>query len=267
MNLSFTKMHGIGNDYIYIDCTQQSPAFDPRELAPKLCERNYSIGGNGLVLILPSLTADFRMRMFNADGSEGAMCGNAIRCVGKFVYDKGHTDKTEISIETASGIKYLWLSVENGKVSNIRVDMGAPVIAPEPLTLRVGKTEYEGKSISMGNPHFVTFVNDVPHHPVTADGPYIEHMPQFPDRTNVEFAEVVDGGIRMRVWERGSGETKACGTGACAVAVCAVTYGYFQKGEDIAVFLPGGVLHVTYENNTVFLTGPAETVFEGSIEI
>lgn len=262
--LHFTKMHGIGNDYIYLNCMEWAPE-DPNALAKELSDRHLSIGGNGLVLILPSQKADFRMRMFNADGSEGAMCGNAIRCIGKYVYDNGLTDKTELAIETASGIKYLSLQIEDGKVNMITVDMGAPEIESEPLSLRVGKREYTGLNISMGNPHYVIFCQDVPHQPVTTDGPFIEHMSCFPNRTNVEFAEVMGDSIRMRVWERGSGETMACGTGACAVAVAAVVHGYFEHGKEIAVNLPGGTLIIRYENNKVFMTGPATTVFHGVI--
>lgn len=266
-NLSFTKMHGIGNDYIYLNCLSSAPK-DPSTLAVKLSDRHRSVGSNGLVLILPSHKADFRMRMFNADGSEGAMCGNAIRCVGKYLYENAITDKTELNIETASGIKSLVLLVEESKVKMIRVDMGSPVIASQTLSLRVGKTEYKGMSISMGNPHFVTFCQDVPHMPVTTDGPFIEHMSCFPDRTNVEFAEVIgENALRMRVWERGSGETQACGTGACAAAVAAVENGFFAKGQDIAVHLPGGVLSINFDGERVFMTGPAETVFKGTIEI
>ena len=266
MELKFTKMHGIGNDYIYINCPTGAPE-NPEALAVQLSDRHRSVGGNGLVLILPSEVADFRMRMFNSDGSEGAMCGNAIRCVGKYVYDNKMTDKTELTIETASGIKKLVLHMQDDKVALITVDMGAPVIAQQELCLRVGKTEYKGLSISMGNPHFVTFCTDVSHQPVTTDGPFIEHMSCFPDRTNVEFAEVMGDHIRMRVWERGSGETQACGTGACAVAVAAVQNGFFPKGRDIAVHLPGGVLTVNFDGDSVYMTGPAETVFVGMIEI
>lgn len=267
MQLEFTKMHGIGNDYIYLNCMNWQPS-DPGALAKKLSDRHYSIGSNGLVLILPSDKADFRMRMFNADGSEGAMCGNAIRCVGKYVYENGLTDKQALVIETASGLKTLCLQVENEKVTLITVDMGAPVLSPEPLSLRVGQRVYEGLSISMGNPHFVTFCEDVAHQPVTTDGPFIEHMPCFPDRTNVEFAEVkAQNTLAMRVWERGSGETKACGTGACAAAVAAVTKGYFEKGQEIKVCLPGGALFICYDGSTVYMRGPAETVFVGKIEI
>lgn len=262
--LLFTKMHGIGNDYIYLNCMEWAPK-DPSALAQRLSDRHLSIGGNGLVLILPSSTADFRMRMFNSDGSEGAMCGNAIRCIGKYVYEKGLTDKKELDIETASGIKHLKLHVDGGSVVLISVDMGAPIIAEEPLTVRAGKREYTGLNISMGNPHYVIFCEDVPHMPVTTDGPFIEHMSHFPDRTNVEFAEVMGESIRMRVWERGSGETRACGTGACAVAVAAITQGYFAKGKEIAVHLPGGRLDIVYDGNTVWMTGPAEFVFDGTI--
>jgi len=264
MRLDFTKMHGIGNDYIYLNCPHGAPE-DPEALAIKLSDRHRSVGGNGLVLILPSEVADFRMRMFNSDGSEGAMCGNAIRCVGKYVYDNKMTDKTALSIETASGIKTLQLHAEDGKVTLITVNMGAPVIDEEELCLRVGKTEYRGLRISMGNPHFVTFCEDVRHQPVTTDGPFIEHLPCFPDRTNVEFVEVMGDHLRMRVWERGSGETQACGTGACAAAVAAVTNGFFSKGRDVDVHLPGGVLTVNFDGDTVYMTGPAEKVFEGTI--
>lgn len=265
--MRFTKMHGIGNDYIYLECLQGAPD-NPSALAITLSDRHRSVGGNGLVLILPSDKADFRMRMFNADGSEGAMCGNAIRCVGKYVYDNALTSKTHLQIETASGIKTLSLHIQDGKVDLITVDMGAPVIAPETLSLRVGKRVYEGLSISMGNPHFVTFCEDVPHLPVTTDGPFIEHMPHFPDRTNVEFAEIAgENKLRMRVWERGSGETQACGTGACAAAVAAVTSGFFEQNQNIDVLLPGGKLTIYYDGKTVLMSGPAETVFTGEIDI
>lgn len=265
--LTFTKMHGIGNDYIYLNCMEWTPK-DPGALAVRLSDRHRSVGGNGLVLILPSDVADFRMRMFNSDGSEGSMCGNAIRCIGKYVYETGLTQRTQLDIQTASGIKHLELDVQNGQVEMISVDMGAPLIAPDPLCLRVGKTEYSGLNISMGNPHFVTFVKDVPHQPVTTDGPFIEHLPCFPDRTNVEFAEMMgENHIRMRVWERGSGETQACGTGACAAAVAAVTLGYCAMGASIRVTLPGGDLWVRYDGGSVHMRGPAATVFTGTISL
>ena len=265
--LLFTKMHGIGNDYIYLNCMEWAPK-DPGTLARGLSDRHLSIGGNGLVLILPSDKADFRMRMFNSDGSEGAMCGNAIRCIGKYVYEKGLTDKQELDIETASGIKHLKLHIEGERVVLISVDMGAPVIANEPLTVRAGQREYTGLNISMGNPHYVIFCEDVPHMPVTTDGPFIEHMSCFPDRTNVEFAEVMGESIRMRVWERGSGETRACGTGACAVAVAAVENGLCKRDADIDVALPGGTLVVRYQaDGQVWMTGDAVMDFEGIIRI
>ncbi len=268
MQLQFTKMHGIGNDYIYIDCTHAPLPCDPGALSLKLSDRNRSIGGNGLVLILPSEPADFRMRMFNADGSEGAMCGNAIRCVAKYVYDNGLTDKTKLAIETPSGMKYLTLQLTDGKVSTVQVDMGVPLIGNEPLTIRVGRKEYTGWNVSMGNPHFVTFVEDVWHHPVTTDGPYIETMSVFPDRTNVEFIHPVgENHLQMRVWERGSGETMACGTGACAAAVAAVRQGICEIGVPISVDLPGGTLTICFDGQMVLMTGDAETVFSGTIEL
>ncbi len=270
--LKFIKMHGIGNDYIYVDCIAQAPDFDPTELSPRLCDRNYYIGGNGLVLILPSEIADYRMRMFNADGSEGAMCGNAIRCVGKYLYEHGYTktgDRTELTIQTASGIKQLVLFSEDGKrVDSVQVDMGTPIYSKQPLTLQVGRREYTGLKISMGNPHYVIFCSDVAHQPVTTDGPYIETMSCFPDRTNVEFVEQIgENRLRMRVWERGSGETMACGTGACAAAVSAVLQDFCKAGDPITVELPGGNLEIIFDGSSVYMTGPAEEAFEGSINI
>ena len=266
--LKFTKMHGIGNDYIYIDCIDKAPEFDPTELSPRLCDRNYSIGGNGLVLILPSEIADYRMKMFNADGSEGAMCGNAIRCVGKYLYEHGYiakTDRPTVTIQTASGIKQLNLLTEDGEtVTAVQVDMGTPVFSKHPVTLQVGRREYTGLKISMGNPHYVIFCEDVLHQPVTTDGPYIETMSCFPDRTNVEFVEQIgENRLRMRVWERGSGETMACGTGACAAAVSAVLQEFCSANEPITVELPGGNLEVIFDGSSVYMTGPAEQVFEG----
>ncbi|MBR5783167.1 MAG: diaminopimelate epimerase [Clostridia bacterium] len=266
--LKFTKMHGIGNDYIYLNCLAGAPE-QPGALAKRLSHRHLSVGSNGLVLILPSTQADFRMRMFNADGSEGSMCGNAIRCIGKYVYTKGLTDKTELAIETASGIKHLKLNITDGVVQTVSVDMSAPVIDSETLTVDANAHTYTGRRISMGNPHFVIFCKDVENMPVRTDGPVIENQTEhFSDRVNVEFAELLSPTeIRMRVWERGSGETMACGTGACASAAAAVYEGFCPENTDISVFLPGGILTVRRTNETLWMTGPAEFVFEGTIEI
>lgn len=264
--VKFTKMHGAGNDYIYINCLHQAPT-DPSAMSKALSHRHYSIGSNGLVLILPSTVADFQMRMFNSDGSEGAMCGNAIRCVGKYVYDKGLTDETDLTIETASGNKSIKLNINNGKVQTVSVDMGVPVVENDTLSVTANGNHYTGRKVDMGNPHFVIFSHDVQHLPVCIDGPVIEEMQEhFPDRVNVEFAEVLSPThIRMRVWERGSGETLACGTGACAVAVAAVYEGRARQDSDITVSLPGGDIVVRYGDN-MWMTGAAVTVFEGEIE-
>lgn len=279
--LKFTKMHGIGNDYIYINAiTQQID--DPNALALKLSDRRFSIGGDGIILICKSDIADAKMRMFNADGSEGKMCGNGIRCVGKYVYDNGIVDKSKdtITIETLSGIKTLKLTIVDGKAEMLRVDMGKaelkavniPVIYDseevinKPLT--VENKEYMITCVSMGNPHCVTFVNDVDSLDLEKIGPNFENHTAFPDRINTEFVKVIDSNtLQMRVWERGSGETWACGTGACATAVAACENGYCNKGEDITVHLKGGDLVINYTDDTVFMTGPATKVFDGEIEI
>ena len=279
--LRFTKMHGISNDYVYISTFDQ-PEEDWEQLAIRLSDRRTGIGGDGIILVCPSDIADAKMRIFNADGSEGMMCGNGIRCVGKFVYDKGlvPADKTTVTIDTLSGIKTLELTVRDGKVQSARVDMGAAILTPaeipvvfdkesmidEPLT--VDGREWRVTAVSMGNPHCVTFVDDVDGLALEKIGPHFEYHPAFPERVNTEFVKVIDDHtLQMRVWERGSGETWACGTGACATAVAACLNGYCQKGEDITVRLRGGDLVINYTDETVIMTGPASTVFEGEVEI
>lgn len=279
MKLQFTKMHGIGNDYIYFNCFETNIE-KPGPLAVKLSDRHFSIGGDGIVLILPSDVATAKMRMFNADGSEGKMCGNAIRCVGKFLYDHGLTDKTDITIETLSGIKKLNLAVSDGKVKTVRVDMGKAELAPEKIPVNlpgekiVGlETEIAGTKqkitcVSMGNPHNVIFVEDPYQLDLEKIGPKYENDPLFPERVNTEFARVTGKNeIEMRVYERGSGETWACGTGACAAAVAACENGFCDKNTDILVKLRGGDLIINYTNDAVFMTGPATYAFTGEVEI
>ena len=274
--MKFTKMHGIGNDYVYVNCFEETVE-NPSEVAVKISDRHFGVGSDGLILIKPSKVADFEMAMYNADGSRGEMCGNGIRCVAKYVYDRGLTDKTSLSIETLAGIKYIDLTVENGKVSLVRVNMGAPelladkipvisdtkeVIA-QPLLVN-GKT-YDVTCVYMGNPHFITFMEeDVRKLDLTAVGPAFENHEKFPNRINTEFVNVLDKKtLRMRVWERGSGETLACGTGACATAVAAIVNGLTE--EEVTVELLGGNLQIRWdrEQNLVFMTGPATIVFDG----
>ena len=273
--MKFTKMQGLGNDYVYVNGFREQVE-NPEELARQMSDRHFGVGSDGLILIKPSKVADFEMAMYNADGSRGEMCGNGIRCVGKYVYDNGLTDKTSISVETLAGIKHLELTLEAGKVSQVRVDMGAPILKPEqiPVTLPgeqavnvpytvQGKT-YHMTAVSMGNPHAVIFVDGVEKLDLEAIGPEFEHHPLFPNRVNTEFVQVLDSRtVRMRVWERGSGETMACGTGACAVAVACVLNGRTQ--EAVTVKLLGGDLFIEWDRkkNRVYMTGPAETVFEG----
>lgn len=278
--LFFTKMQGIGNDYIYFDCFKQE-IDNPSELAVKLSDRHFGIGGDGIVLICPSKVADAKMRMFNLDGSEGKMCGNAIRCVGKYLFDNAMVDKKEISIETLSGIKYLTLyEGEDGKIVKVKVDMGQAELEAEkiPVTLKKGKIISEKAMIgnkeevitcvSMGNPHCVVFVDSVDGLDLEKIGPVFENADIFPDRINTEFIEVLGRNkLKMRVWERGSGETLACGTGACASAVAAVLNGYADMGKDITVSLIGGDLTINYTNKSVMMTGEAAVVFSGEVEI
>ncbi len=278
--MKFTKMQGIGNDYIYVNCFEEK-VDDPERVSQIVSDRHFGIGGDGLVLIMPSEKADFRMRMFNADGSEGNMCGNATRCIGKFVYDNGLTDKTEITLETKSGIKYLTLYPENGKVKTVLVNMGKAVLTPADIPMKAEGESFINKpievlgsevyitAVSMGNPHAVTYVDNVMSLDLEKIGPAFENHPIFPERVNTEFIKVLDSHtIQMRVWERGSGETWACGTGACAAAVASVKNGYFKNGEEITVKLRGGDLFITYSTDgTVLMRGAAETVFTGEIDI
>ena len=274
--MKFTKMQGLGNDYVYVNCLKETIA-DPPALAKKISDRHFGVGSDGLIMINPSDKADFEMEMYNADGSRAEMCGNGIRCVAKYVYDYGLTDKTRISVETLAGIKYLDLTVENGKVSLVRVDMGRPILEPENIPvqaegsrvvdepLTVDGKEYRMTCVSMGNPHAVIFVDqDVRELPLDQIGPSFESHERFPKRINTEFARVLDRRtVEMRVWERGSGETLACGTGTCATAVACVLNGLTE--DEITVHLLGGDLYIKWdrEKDTVYMTGPAETVFDG----
>jgi diaminopimelate epimerase len=258
--MHFTKMHGLGNDYLYVYGEPENPA----ELSIKLSERHFGAGSDGMIWISPSEVADFKMRIFNADGSEAMMCGNGIRCVGKYVYDKGYTDKKLLKIETLSGIKTLDMKVTGGKVKSVAVDMGKAV-AEEDLTIIVDGETVTGTPVNVGNPHFVIFVPDMEKVPLTTLGPRIERHEAFPDGVNVEFIQVLNANeLRMRVWERGSGVTMACGTGACASTMAAVKKGYSMRNEPISVHLDGGTLKIRIDDeNTVTMTGPAETVYEG----
>lgn len=264
VSMKFTKMHGLGNDYIYLDCTVYTPD-DLPALARKLSDRHFGVGGDGLICICPSETADFRMRMFNADGSEGAMCGNGIRCLGKLAYDKGLTRKRELSIETASGEKRLLLQVEGGSVVMVTVDMGVPIVEREQRINVKGKS-YTGVPVSVGNPHFVVPVSEPERLDLAEIGPVFEHFAYFPDRTNTEFVRILNRGeLFLRVWERGSGETMACGTGACAAAAALAAAG-LTNGE-VLTHLPGGDLRIRWDEDSghVMMTGPAVTVFDGEL--
>lgn len=278
--MRFTKMQGIGNDYIYVNCFKENVP-DPESVSIKVSDRHFGIGGDGLVLIMPSDKADFRMRMFNADGSEGMMCGNASRCIGKYVYDKGLTDKTDITLETKSGIKKLHLNPENGKVKTVEVDMGEAILKPHDIPMNADGDSFVNKpvavdgneqnitAVSMGNPHAVIFTVSIDKLDLEKIGPSYENHPLFPERVNTEFCEVIDSRtLKMRVWERGSGETWACGTGACATAVAAVLNGFCKRDEEITLKLRGGDLKITYRSdNHVIMCGEAETVFEGEINL
>ncbi len=280
MKLKFTKMHGCGNDYIYFNCFEQEVA-DPEALSIRLSDRHFGIGGDGIVLICPSEVADAKMRMFNADGSEGKMCGNATRCIGKYMYEHGLISKPEMTLETLSGIKILKMTEEDGKITSVRVDMGKAILKPSEIPtkytgdtavsvpLTVDGTDYAVTCVSMGNPHCIVFVDqDVNTLDLPKIGPSFENHEMFPERINTEFIRVIDDHtLQMRVWERGSGETLACGTGACAAAVASVLNRYCPKGEDITIHLIGGELKIRYTDEAVYLTGPATTVFEGSIEL
>lgn len=281
MDMKFTKMHGCGNDYVYVNC-MDSMVRNPSQVARFVSDRHFGIGSDGLILICPSDVADFRMAMYNADGSEGKMCGNGVRCIAKYVYEYGLTDKEHISIETKGGIKYLDLKTINGKVELVKVDMGAPVLKPSGIPMLAGTgmesfinqpldvdgTVYMATCVSMGNPHVVVFVDDTKSLDIAAYGPKFENHPAFPEKVNTEFVQVINQKeINMRVWERGSGETLACGTGTCASVVACVLNG--KTGEEVTVHLAGGDLFINYDrkNGTVWMTGPAEIVFDGHINI
>ena len=277
--MKFTKMHGIGNDYIYVNCFEESVK-NPAEVSKFVSDRHFGIGSDGLILISPSAIADFRMNIYNADGSQAEMCGNGIRCVAKYVYDYGLTDKTEISVETLAGIKYLRLQVENGKVASVEVNMGAPILEPKEIPVAVEESpvvnvpvEVKGKiyhmtCVSMGNPHAIIFMNNVKDLDIEAIGPYFENHTVFPKRTNTEFVEVLDRNtVNMRVWERGSDETLACGTGACATTVACILND--KTENEVTVHLLGGDLKIRWdrEANQVYMTGPATVVFDGEITL
>ncbi len=277
--MKFTKMQGIGNDYVYINCFEETVT-DPKALAITVSDRHFGIGSDGLILICQSDIADFRMRMFNADGSEGEMCGNGIRCVGKFVYDKGLTDKKTVSIETLAGIKILELFTVDNIVEKVKVDMGEPILKPSDIPVLLGREtcisleistvddSYSVTCVSMGNPHAVVYVESVDMIEIEKKGPPMENNEVFPNRVNTEFVEVLDNGeLKMRVWERGSGETLACGTGACAVLVASVLNN--KSSRENIIHLLGGNLEIEWDetDNHVYMTGPAVTVFEGDIKI
>ena len=279
--IKFTKMHGLGNDYVYIDCTAKTGQKIENEssLARFVSDRHFGVGSDGLILICDSDVADFKMRMFNYDGSEAEMCGNGIRCVGKFVYDKGMINRDLITIETLAGIKVLKLNVVNGKVETVRVDMGEPVLDPKlipvvsdedivkNLDLQIEGKSFKFSCVSMGNPHAITIVENVKDFELEKYGKVLEYDIHFPKRSNIEFIEIVDkNNIKMRVWERGAGETLACGTGACASAVACNLNGYTDR--KVTVELLGGKLEIEWseKDNHVYMTGPATTVFEGVLD-
>ncbi len=275
--MRFTKMQGLGNDYVYVNCFRENVE-NPSEMAIKVSDRHFGIGSDGLILIKPSEVADFRMDMYNADGSQAEMCGNGIRCVAKYVYDYGLTDQTEISVETLAGIKYLKLQIADGKVSRITVNMGQPELVPDKIPVQAGGDRvvdepivvngvtYKMTCVSMGNPHCIVFVDDTADFPLEEIGPMFENHERFPKRVNTEFIQILNRNeVNMRVWERGSGETLACGTGACASAVACVLNGLTE--DEITLHLLGGDLSVRWdqEENLVYMTGPATVVFDGEI--
>ena len=283
--IKFTKMEGLGNDYVYVDCTKQNLE-NASNLAKIISDRHFGVGSDGLILIKSSKKADFRMQMFNSDGTEAEMCGNGIRCVGKYVYDKGLTDKTTLKIETLAGIKVLNLNVEDRKVKTVKVDMGEPILDYKLIPAKDGKV-YKSRDgikfykvniniegdlkeltcVSMGNPHGIDFANNIEKLKIEKFGPIIEVDEHFPNKVNAEFIEILDKhNIKMRVWERGAGETLACGTGACASVVASFLNGYTER--NVTVELLGGKLEIEWnkEDNHVYMTGPAETVFEGEFD-
>ena len=279
--MKFTKMHGIGNDYVYVNCFEETVE-DPAAVARFVSDRHFGIGSDGLILIKPSEVADCEMDMYNLDGSQGAMCGNGIRCVAKYAYDYGIVHKTQISVATRSGIKYLDLTVKDGKVSQVKVNMGAPILTASQIPvvsekeevinepLEVNGETYYITAVSMGNPHAIVYMTDVDHLDIEKIGPSFENHVAFPDRVNTEFVEVLDEHtVKMRVWERGSGETLACGTGACAVAVASILNERVDGDKPITVKLLGGDLEIYWnrQENLVYMTGPATTVFDGEIDL
>ena len=279
--MKFTKMQGIGNDYVYVNCFEETVK-NPAAVARYVSDRHFGIGSDGLILIKPSDIADYEMDMYNLDGSQGAMCGNGIRCVAKYVYDYGIVKKENISVSTKSGIKYLDLTVRDGKVALVRVNMGSPVLTASQIPvvssteeminapLKVNGETYYITAVSMGNPHAIVYMADVDHLDIGEIGPYFENHMAFPDRVNTEFVEVLDDHtLKMRVWERGSGETLACGTGACAVAVASILNGHVDGEKPVTVKLLGGDLEIFWDRqeNLVYMTGPAATVFDGEIDI
>ena len=280
-NMKFTKMHGCGNDYVYVNGFEERVEQQAKpEIVRKLSDRHIGIGGDGVIFINPSKEADFEMEMYNADGSRSEMCGNGIRCVGKFVFDKGMTDKHEISVISHGKIKYLTLYTENGKVATVRVNMGVPELTAANIPVvssneQVVDEEIEVKGqiykmtcVSMGNPHAVVFIDDVKNLEIEQIGPFFENHERFPKRTNTEFVQLVDRNrVKMRVWERGTGETLACGTGCCATVVACVLNGFTEN--KVTVELLGGEILIEWnrEENVIFMTGPAETVFEGEVKV
>lgn len=285
MKFAFTKMEGIGNDYVYVNCFKEKIE-RASELAVAVSDRHFGIGSDGLILIKPSEVADFTMEMYNADGSQSEMCGNGIRCVGKYVYDYGMTDKEVVTVETLAGIKELTFRIEGktdsdrGHVAEVTVDMGAPILTASevPVTagidrvqdmpVTIGEEEYRITCVSMGNPHCVSFIKDVDSFPIETVGPLFENHPMFPRRVNAEFVELVDRSfVKMRVWERGSGETLACGTGACASVVACILNGYTE--DEVKIRLLGGDLKIRFDQkkNRVYMTGPAKVVYDGVIDI
>lgn len=277
--MKFTKMEGLGNDYVYVNCFKETVE-NPSDLSVKVSDRHFGIGSDGLILIKPSKVADFCMEMYNADGSQSEMCGNGIRCVGKYVYDYGLTEKTSISVETLAGIKYLELQVVDDKVELVTVNMGAPELVPAQIPVKSEKdilikepievdgVSYEMTCVSMGNPHCIVFVEDTASFPLEEIGPKFEQHEVFPNRVNAEFIEVLDRKtVNMRVWERGSGETLACGTGACASTVACILNELTE--DEITLHLLGGDLKVRWDRdeNLVYMTGPAKVVFDGEIHL
>ena len=277
--IKFTKMHGLGNDYVYIDCTEEQKIKNISSLAQFISNRHFGVGSDGLILICKSDIADFKMRMFNYDGTEAEMCGNGIRCVGKFVYDKGLTKKDNITVETLAGIKKLKFNIKEGNVETVEVDMGEPILEPykipviseeaivKNLKIKARENEFKFTCVSMGNQHAITIVDNTKDFNIEKYGPVLEKDEHFPRRANIEFIELVDkNNIKMRVWERGAGETLACGIGACASVVACALNGYIENEANVELL--GGTLKIRWdkENNHIYMTGPATTVFEGEID-